>query len=544
MSSCVAFHTQVASIMEVLANAAVAEICKLVDDGYALLRLEMSQSQKENEQLRRKLENLELQVARGCGARRPAQREKGNFLPEESVFSSHMDLCRDTSMQSAVGRDVPADSVEVIPEPGLIKEETSEEDFGSHSPKEDMAITAEQCLDLGADAGERSEETSPSKSTEELADEHRSSHGAWELPNMEERRAASTLIKEERLDGAPGGSSPAEMLRMDEGREMDFTISCAERSAGKPSVVPGKGPAESSEPEGPECDAWDPHTWDGAPQAQAERGRLAQGRAVMQGQLLPDHHLFNVSGHQRLDDAAEPMQAGSSDQQLVPATEELASLGLSSRPCSWRADMLLLHADQRPPRMQHAAKGIADEAESKTPNSDECMTSVTDCLPHHRDKTHCRVTTKEKRFFCAFCGKGFNFPKQVEIHQRVHTGEKPFSCTQCRKQFSHSGNLKRHQRVHTGEKPFSCTQCDKRFSHLHQLKMHQRVHSGERPFSCTYCGKRYAERSYLRIHQQRNHMAIFGTSVSGTFENVGRHIVPNSTPAIMSWRTWNPFPEI
>lgn len=74
MSSCVAFHTQVASIMEVLANAAVAEICKLMDDGYAILRMEMSQSQKENEQLRRKLENLELQVARGCGARRPTPR--------------------------------------------------------------------------------------------------------------------------------------------------------------------------------------------------------------------------------------------------------------------------------------------------------------------------------------------------------------------------------------------------------------------------------------------------------------------------------------
>ncbi|KAK6324838.1 hypothetical protein J4Q44_G00041800 [Coregonus suidteri] len=53
-----------ASIMEVLANAAVAEICKLVDDDYAVFRLEMSQSQKENRGLRRKLQLLELKVAR------------------------------------------------------------------------------------------------------------------------------------------------------------------------------------------------------------------------------------------------------------------------------------------------------------------------------------------------------------------------------------------------------------------------------------------------------------------------------------------------
>ncbi|CDR00902.1 unnamed protein product [Oncorhynchus mykiss] len=48
--------------MEVLANAAVAEICKVVDDDYAVFRLEITQSQKENRTLRRKL--LEMKVAR------------------------------------------------------------------------------------------------------------------------------------------------------------------------------------------------------------------------------------------------------------------------------------------------------------------------------------------------------------------------------------------------------------------------------------------------------------------------------------------------
>ncbi|KAM9399547.1 uncharacterized protein ACWYII_031666 isoform 2-T2 [Salvelinus alpinus] len=64
MASCIAFHTQIASIMEVLANAAVAEVCKLVDDDYAVFRLEITQSQKENRTLRRKLQLLELKVAR------------------------------------------------------------------------------------------------------------------------------------------------------------------------------------------------------------------------------------------------------------------------------------------------------------------------------------------------------------------------------------------------------------------------------------------------------------------------------------------------
>ncbi|XP_070972030.1 uncharacterized protein [Oncorhynchus clarkii lewisi] len=62
--NCMVFHTQIASIMEVLANAAVAEICKVVDDDYAVFRLEITQSKKENRGLRRKLQLLELKVAR------------------------------------------------------------------------------------------------------------------------------------------------------------------------------------------------------------------------------------------------------------------------------------------------------------------------------------------------------------------------------------------------------------------------------------------------------------------------------------------------
>ncbi|XP_038856192.1 uncharacterized protein LOC120053013 isoform X1 [Salvelinus namaycush] len=70
------FHTQIASIMEVLANAAVAEICKLVDDDYAVFRLEITQSQKENRALRKKL--LELKVAR----------ERAERAIRERVFTS------------------------------------------------------------------------------------------------------------------------------------------------------------------------------------------------------------------------------------------------------------------------------------------------------------------------------------------------------------------------------------------------------------------------------------------------------------------------
>ncbi len=47
MANIITFQTQIASVMEVLANAAVAEICKLVEDSYTELQLEISQTEKE-----------------------------------------------------------------------------------------------------------------------------------------------------------------------------------------------------------------------------------------------------------------------------------------------------------------------------------------------------------------------------------------------------------------------------------------------------------------------------------------------------------------
>ena len=70
MAGRLAFQTQLASIMEVLANTAVAEICKLVDDDYAVVSLQMSQCQRENKALKRKLNLMELKMARGFAERR------------------------------------------------------------------------------------------------------------------------------------------------------------------------------------------------------------------------------------------------------------------------------------------------------------------------------------------------------------------------------------------------------------------------------------------------------------------------------------------
>ncbi|XP_071260913.1 uncharacterized protein [Salvelinus alpinus] len=98
MANCndMVFHTQIASIMEVLSNTAVAEICKLVDDDYAVFRLEITQSQKENRGLRRKLQLLELKVAR---ERRPSsvkilERYRGLARGEGHLTGGHRSIVK------------------------------------------------------------------------------------------------------------------------------------------------------------------------------------------------------------------------------------------------------------------------------------------------------------------------------------------------------------------------------------------------------------------------------------------------------------------
>ncbi|XP_042186530.1 uncharacterized protein LOC121847827 [Oncorhynchus tshawytscha] len=94
MANGMVFHTQIASIMEVLANAAVAEICKLVDDDYAVFRLEITQSQKENRGLRRKLQLLEMKVSRERAERTIRERVLGSRPSSVKILDRYRGLAR------------------------------------------------------------------------------------------------------------------------------------------------------------------------------------------------------------------------------------------------------------------------------------------------------------------------------------------------------------------------------------------------------------------------------------------------------------------
>ena len=69
---CIDVQKQLHTILETLTKDAVAEIGKLIEDGSAVLRLEIFHSQKENETLKMKLQKMEreLKSARENGKKR------------------------------------------------------------------------------------------------------------------------------------------------------------------------------------------------------------------------------------------------------------------------------------------------------------------------------------------------------------------------------------------------------------------------------------------------------------------------------------------
>ena len=58
------------------------------------------------------------------------------------------------------------------------------------------------------------------------------------------------------------------------------------------------------------------------------------------------------------------------------------------------------------------------------------------------------IVPRPIKYFCDYCGKGFDRNSKLEVHTRIHTGEKPFKCSHCEKAFAQKGTLKAHMLTH------------------------------------------------------------------------------------------------
>uniref|UniRef100_A0A674ARV1 Zinc finger protein 583-like n=1 Tax=Salmo trutta TaxID=8032 RepID=A0A674ARV1_SALTR len=528
MANCMVFQTQIASIMEVLANAAVAEICKLVDDDYAVFRLEITQSQKENRSLRRKLQLLELKVARErVLAIRPSSvkildKYRGMARGEGHLTGGHRSFVKpaghntwrdDQPITVDEGSGTSTQHVIVIEStdaeaagPGVKQERSEGEDDLRHSrviQTGEAAVAMEDTTTAPAQPRTRHSITEVSGTlnavlksqtdTKTLTVTHRLLHTGSDHRSDPERLALGRLG----CPPAPGSEylpvfhqSQGTVNYCGDGDMLDTGVddpSCSYSTEMDPVNIPLGLETQTDLSRG---------DWN-----QNSSGLYSEGCLDKKGEVIVlDEVTVKVEG-----DASPTWNAdghlGDGQSQGSDFLDYRGSL--ETNPNVTTLSPLYTLRDRDP---VSTSMGTSDSHSHVL--FDQVLNSNNSARAQAQGGGATSGNSKEKQFLCMFCNKGFSCPKKVEIHQRVHTGVKPFSCTQCHMCFAQAGNLKKHQRVHTGEKPYSCTQCEKRFSRQDHLKMHLKVHTGERPFGCSHCGKRFSERRYLRIHQQKNHSTL------------------------------------
>ncbi|KAJ8011436.1 hypothetical protein DPEC_G00058190 [Dallia pectoralis] len=446
-----ALHEQLASIMGALTKAAVADICEVVDEGYAILQLEISRSYKENEDLKKKLHLIESIIARGSIGKDGAQNVVTEQVPApgECVLpkqSPPEDPCHKSNGIITTGNRFFVE--EELPDVVLIKDEDSE-DCDSH----------EDGVNVSSVEGDNASHTSPNSRKEATSPAHfMSKKRDWQGKE----------------DGAVFQSEQKKETSMHTLKRPASRLCFGKRRSMGPQYTLHESPNQSGSSRHSNDDRMETGELVCSYGSETDRDVLV---VHPEPPLVPS--VSTVSSSSQAVTHSERRELDMIDSQPFPVEMEMCS--------SWsktaKPEITFSQLQQNLENISGMSPAQCQMAQGLNTGSKFDGTDMMSFAMYDKQSTVPQwsevpggADNREKRFVCLFCHKCLMTSQNLEVHMRIHTGERPFSCTQCGKRFTQSAHLKTHQSVHTGERPFACRLCGKSFIVKYSLTLHLKKH--------------------------------------------------------------------
>ncbi|XP_041839622.1 zinc finger protein 408 [Melanotaenia boesemani] len=554
MSSRLAFQTQLASIMEVLANAAVAEICKLVDDDYAVVSLQMSQCQRENKALKRKLHLLELKMARANAERRlressvscsrpRAQISGGDRLRESSaggVFERQVTLW---SGRAAVEDDTPqlilpesmqteSPDVQLVETDEVLVKEEKVENIQRVAEPEPLPDAGELERVRRGSAGPRLglEEQDVHFTSSQSQSQIQSRPGKTKLSSSRgvetDEDADVVLVKVEEVDPGTGSLNqtglsiqeglvesstddfratlpPDETMQTSKNELVDLQDSGrAFSESAAPQLIPS-GPEESSSAVAVQPSLPDTNT--------AASSTVQQQRSKDINPLNPEYSLFELEtfftrwapdtdpgAPLLINDDSDPDQDGVIivETESEPRQPAHAAVSSAARPSGSSRGTLRMPAPLSQPSWKRPAAHLLQQRcrGSRISPQSSSLVAVGN-MGAAENISVSGISSTSRTLSCTAAPQPplpVGGPTLADAAQH-HTSALPHH---------HDGLGAGSLLAERRKKSYVCQACGKAFSGLSNLKAHERVHTGEKPFHCSICGKRFSEAGNLKKHQR------------------------------------------
>ncbi|XP_066536190.1 uncharacterized protein si:ch211-89o9.6 isoform X2 [Hoplias malabaricus] len=561
MSTRLAFQTQLASIMEVLANAAVAEICKLVDDEYAVMSLQMCQSQRENRALKRKLHLLELRMARGYAERKIRENRSGRVqvsasltnkfteyrAPAGDIFPSQDELYarqlnedlwreRDSSATDVViGRPAIKDNENVAGDAGitgsdpvLVKAETADEgqkqqelfirEDGVAEPVSEAVEADYGAVQVDKANGHHSRTRRQALESQKTEDEEPDVLFIKEELSEQEKGGMSIQdgFRESSTDicGRGGSSSPAQItvaLSVEEADVLDSSILKEDRPEQEQKTIASQSPGVQIKIQnvvGSQLSG-SLHSHRGAaPSIGVKVWDLASAESQLQRTEESSNHTASNQSTQRTKMAA-PVDVLGANNSLYERPIEVDTLftrwtannSTESQPsCSYVVDA---DQDQDCVLVQPASLSVRG-----MPEGLDGLQEARGSLRAEPEWTTATISNQAQAQQLSHFNRTGGV--RLEAANRANVPQsfpKVTMTSQIVQNFTQPGfsvtGLQLPKRMEKGKrKSYICKYCGKAFTGLSNVEAHQRVHTGEKPFKCETCGKLFAEAGNLKKHQR------------------------------------------